>query len=126
MKAFPSYLCSSVPHSQLCRLALGLALWLAASPIHATTVIPPTFDELVGKADYIVRAVVKSIDAELQTDGPHRHIVTHVELEVKEVIQGSPPQPLILHMLGGKLGGEEMVVEGTPKFQVGDEDILFV
>jgi len=37
-----------------------------------------------------------------------------------------PPVPLILEMVGGKVGSEEMVVDGAPKFKVGDEDILFV
>ncbi len=92
----------------------------------ATTVIPPTFQQLVNQSDYIVRGVVKSVSAEMSANGQNRHIVTKVEVEVKEVINGTPPQPLVLQMLGGKVGDEEMVVEGSPKFQVGDEDILFV
>ncbi len=88
--------------------------------------IPPDFDHLVGQADYVVRAVVTSVTSELRTDGPHRHIITKVELDVREVISGTPPQPLVLQLLGGKVGDEEMVVDGVPKFKVGDEDILFV
>ena len=101
-------------------------MFLAALPVHATTVVPPQFEELVAKSDYIVRVVVKSVNAQMHTDGPHRHITTSVELDVREVISGTPPQPLVLKMLGGKVGTEEMTVDGTPKFQVGDEDILFV
>jgi hypothetical protein len=103
-----------------------VCLILAAAPARATTVVPPQFEELVTKADYIVRAVVRSVNAQMRTDGPQRHIVTKVELDVREVISGTPPQPLVLEMLGGKVGTEEMTVDGTPKFQVGDEDILFV
>ncbi len=107
-------------------LAACLALVLTAAPVKATTVIPPDFDHLVAQADYVVRAVVKAVTSELRTDGPHRHIVTKVELDVREVISGTPPQPLVLQLLGGKVGDEEMVVDGVPKFKVGDEDILFV
>jgi hypothetical protein len=107
-------------------LPVCLALFVAAVPAPATTVRPPEFDNLVGQADYIVRAVVKSVTSELRTSGPHRHIITKVELEVREVISGTPPQPLVLEMLGGRVGEEEMVVDGAPKFKVGDEDILFV
>jgi hypothetical protein len=107
-------------------LPVCLILSLVGITARATTVVPPQFEELVAKADYIVRAVVKSVNAEMHTDGPHRHITTKVELEVLEVISGTPPQPLVLQLLGGKVGAEEMRIDGTPKFQVGDEDILFV
>ena len=89
-------------------------------------VIPPKFAELVKQSDYIVHAVVKSVTSEMFSNGAHRHIITKVELDVREVISGAPPQPLVLQMLGGKVGAEEMVVEGAPKFKVGDEDILFL
>jgi hypothetical protein len=89
-------------------------------------VIPPDFNKLVNQADYIVRGVVKSVNSEMRTDGGSRHIVTKVEVEVSEVISGTPPQPLVLEMLGGKVGDDEMVVDGAPKFKVGDEDILFI
>jgi hypothetical protein len=115
---------ASRPRSRF--LPVCLALVLAAVSVPATTVIAPEFNKLVDQADYIVRAVVKSVTSEMHTSGPHRHIITKVELDVREVISGTPPQPLVLEMLGGRVGAEEMVVEGAPKFKVGDEDILFV
>ena len=53
-------------------------------------------------------------------------IHTYVELQVTEVIAGHPPSPLILRVLGGKVGAQELIVQGAPRFHVGDEDILFV
>ena len=103
-----------------------VALHFAVLPARATTVIAPSFTQLVRQADYIVRATVKAVTSEMRTDGAHQHIVTKVELEVHEVISGTPPQPLVLLMLGGKVGAEEMVVDGAPRFKLGDEDILFV
>ena len=103
-----------------------MAFLFAALPARATTVIAPSFTQLVSQADYIVRATVKSVTSEMRTDGVHQHIITKVELDVREVISGTPPSPLVLQMLGGKVGTEEMVVDGAPKFKVGDEDILFV
>lgn len=108
-----------------CILVL-FAFVVAVHDARATSVIPPSFNSLVGQADYVVRTVVKSVNAQLYVGGAHRHIKTKVELEVLEVISGTPPQPLVLQLLGGKVGDEEMVVDGTPKFKVGDEDILFV
>jgi hypothetical protein len=93
---------------------------------HATTIIAPSFDELVAKTDYAVHAVVKSVSCEWRSSGANLHIVTKVELEIKEVILGKPPVPLVLEMLGGKIGDRQLVVDGAPDFKVGDEDILFV
>ncbi len=105
--------------------AIFTFLFVASAAI-ATTVIPPAFDELVGRADYIVHSVVKSVTCEMRSDGAGRHIISKVELEVKEVIAGQPPTPLVLEMLGGTVGTDRMVVHGSPEFKVGDEDILFV
>ena len=105
---------------------LALALCLIPQRSFATTVVAPDFDSLVSQADYVVRAVVKSKTSEWRTDGQGRHIITKVKLDVREIIKGAPPSPLVLEMLGGRIGSDEMVVEGAPSFIVGDEQILFV
>lgn len=112
------------------RLALALlavvascALW---SPVRATSVVAPEFDSLVSQADYIVRAEVKTVASEWQEVNGRRVIITRVTLDVKETIAGTPPSPLVLEMLGGRVGEDELVVGGAPKFLVGDEDVLFI
>lgn len=103
------------------------ALALVASPrVHATTVSPPEFSELVNGADFVVRARVVGISHELRRNGAKTLPYTKVELEVKEVISGTPPSPLVLLILGGPVDGDELVIAGAPRFVVGDEDILFV
>jgi len=95
----------------------------------ATTVIAPDFDSLVGSSDYIVRAVVKSVTSEWRPDPTRpgrRYIGTLVALEVRETIKGTPPQPLVLDLVGGSLDGKEMVIVDAPRFVVGHESILFV
>jgi hypothetical protein len=99
---------------------------LAANPARATTVIAPDFNSLVSGADYVVRAAVKSVTSEYRTTPQGRAIFTKVELQVLETITGTPPQPLVLQLLGGTADGVTMRVEGVPQFRVGDEDILFV
>lgn len=106
---------------------LWAVLFLTAARLPATTVIPPDFNQLVNDSDYIIRAVVKSVDSEYQTTSSGgKKIVTKVALDVKEVIAGTPPENVVLEILGGRVGDERMVVEGAPTFKVGDEDILFV
>lgn len=109
-------------------LLAGLALGLAGvtSRVAATTVEPPSVDRLVGQSDYVVRAVVKTATAEWKEKDGKPYISTRLEMEVREVIKGTPPSPLVLDMLGGKIGDVEFEVSGMPVFHVGDENILFV
>lgn len=112
------------------RLRSGLAVFLGAlvfaGAVRGTTVVPPEFTELVNGSDYIVHAVVKSVTAEKRPRGNGVKIVTLVELDVIEVVAGTPPEKVTLELLGGKVGEEELRVVGMPEFKVGDEDILFV
>ena len=82
-------------------LLVGSVLFLGAAPVRATTVVPPKFSELVNESDYIVRAAVKSVTSEWRGVPGQGSIYTLVELDVREVIAGTPPQPLVLEMLGG-------------------------
>ena len=118
------------PHRVITRLFQAVFVLITAAccalPLSATTIIQPSFSKLVQQADYIVRATVQSVTSEWVFDGPNKHITTKVTLDVSEVIAGTPPQPLVLVMLGGKIGNQELRVDGAPQFKVGDEDILFV
>lgn len=97
-----------------------------ASGLRATSVVPPEFSELVHESDYVVQGRVTAVESAWEAHGKSRVIVTRVTVEVLEVIAGEPPMPLVLTMLGGKVGEQEMVLEGAPRFHVGDEDILFI
>lgn len=110
-------------------LVAALALLLAPLSTWATTVIQPTFGEMVASADYIVRAEVISVTSSWR-DNPskpgERYIGSKIALAVREVIKGTPPQPLVLDTVGGRVGDDELVIDGAPKLAAGDECILFV
>jgi hypothetical protein len=104
-----------------------LAMLVGLSSLQATTVTPPEFSQLVNEADYVVRAVVKGVTVvEKANPGKRTLPYSMVELEVKQVIVGTPPSPVILEVLGGKIDGREMYIEGAPRFTVGEEAIFFV
>ncbi len=110
--------------------AAPLLMLLALVPAaFGTSIIAPDFDQMVGRSDYIVRAVVKTVTSEWR-DNPdqpgHRFIATLVELEVKQIIKGTPPSPLVLDLVGGRIGDKELTIDGAPRFTVGQESILFV
>lgn len=100
---------------------------ILTAPTRATTVNPPEFLQLVNESDYIVRAVVRSVSVELRLMPSGKSMpFSRVELEVKQIIAGKPPAPLILEVLGGRTGERELSISGAPKFAVGEESILFV
>ena len=92
----------------------------------ATTVIPPSFDELVSRAEMIFQGSVTDVRSEWTGEGAQRHIMSYVTLKVEDAIKGNPGSIVTLRMLGGTVGGETMEVTDAPKFRVGDRDILFV
>ena len=92
----------------------------------ATTVIPPSFDELVSRAEMIFQGSVTGVRSEWTGEGAQRHIMSYVTLKVEDAIKGNPGSTVTLRMLGGTVGGETMEVSDAPKFKVGDRDILFV
>jgi hypothetical protein len=92
----------------------------------ATTVIPPSFDELVGEAQIIFQGTVTGVRSDWVGEGAQRHIVSYVTFQVNDVFKGNPGEKYTLRMLGGTVGGETMEVTDAPKFKIGDRDVLFV
>ena len=107
-------------------IRFGLLLVLLPRPVSATMVDAPDIDSLISQSDYVVRAVVRAATPEWREHAGRRYISTKVELEIRDVIKGAPPMPLVLNLIGGRIGEDELVVEGLPRFSVGDEQILFV
>ena len=92
----------------------------------ATTVIPPTFDDLVTHAEMIFQGTVTDVRSQWTGEGGQRHIESYVTFKVEDAIKGNPGAKVTLNMMGGTVGAETMEVSDAPKFKVGDRDILFV
>lgn len=107
-------------------LLLNLCIGLALSSVRATTVVPPTFDQLVTDAEFIFEGTVTEARSQWAGAGAERHIVTHVTFNIEDAIKGVPGKSYTIQILGGTVDGETMEVSDTPRFKVGDRDILFV
>jgi len=108
-------------------LFLALALtFFGLQATRATTVIPPTFDELVSKAEVIFQGTVTDVRSQWIGEGAQHRIVSYVTFNVEDAMKGTPGATYTLRMLGGTVDGETMEVTDTPKFAVGDRDVLFV
>lgn len=92
----------------------------------ATSVVPPSFPELVAEAQVIARGTVTSVEAR-RVEGTNRPLIkTFVTFAVEERIKGNPADTLTLEFLGGTVGGDTLHVSGMPEFKVGESEILFV
>ena len=92
----------------------------------ATTVIPPSFDDLVKEADVIFQGTVTNVRPQWIGEGAQRHIVSYVTFKVEDALKGNPGNQITLRMFGGTVGGQTMEASDAPKFKVGDRDVLFV
>src|SRR5438128_4963547 len=108
------------------RLSVSGSLLVIACVALATTVIPPSFDDLVGRAEMIFQGTVTDVRSEWTGEGAQRHIMSYVTVKVEEAIKGNPGASVTLRMLGGTVGAEAVECGDVPKFKVGERDILFV
>jgi len=122
----PSKLFPSSPMKKLSPSLLATATFALAFVALATTVIPPTFNDLVTHAEMIFQGTVTDVRSEWTGEGGQRHIASYVTFKVDDAIKGNPGAKVTLNMLGGTVGAETMEVSDAPKFKVGDRDILFV
>lgn len=107
-------------------LLLAFCACVALNSARATTVIPPTFDELVSQAEIIFQGTVTEVKSQWTGEGAQRHIVSYVTFQVDEAVKGDAGATYTLRLLGGTVDGQTMEVTDTPKFKAGDRDIVFV
>ena len=99
---------------------------LALTRVSSTTVVPPTFEQLVQQAELIFQGTVTNSLSVWEGEGGQRHIETYVTFKIEDNVKGQAGTSYTIRMLGGTVGDETMEVTDTPKFTVGDREILFV
>ena len=112
------------------RLALlplfSLLVFTPGAALRATTVIAPTFNELVAESEVIARVEVTAVRPTWVESPQGRVIKTFVTFRVVRALKGTPAAELTLPFLGGELDGETMRVSGMPRFTIGQKDIVFL
>lgn len=99
----------------------------AAVGARATSVIAPTFAELVAEADAIHRGEVTAVEARKVPAPDGREVIkTFVTFAVTETLKGPARDTVTLEFLGGTVGRQRLTVSGMPRFNVGDRDFVFV
>ena len=107
-------------------LALGLGLALAlGAPAHATTVVPVADADLIDGAASIVVGRVSVIRS--RWDAARGQIFTDITLSLDEILAGPTLPPTItIRQAGGRVGGLEAWIDGSPEFVVGEKALLFL
>ena len=107
----------------LLALALLLGPARAATP---TSVIAPTFDELVARAESVFVGRVVATRSGWVDSRAGRAIVTDVTFAIERTLKGPLHAERSLEFLGGAVGDDALRVSGMPEFHLGDRDVLFV
>ncbi|MEM9191317.1 MAG: hypothetical protein AAGF12_19245 [Myxococcota bacterium] len=114
------------PRTVVLPLLFASIIGLAFVPqARATTVAALDLVELVRRSDKVVSAVVVGMETRYDA---RRRIVTDVTVEVAESMKGGaqPGERIVVRCLGGEVGDVGMRVPGEPRFEVGDETMLFL
>lgn len=106
-------------------LVSALILFTAA-PARPTSIFPPTFDELVARADEVMLARVVARRSVWVASRSGRAIVTAVTFSIERTLKGPAYTERTLEFLGGTIGDDTLSIDGMPEFRVDDRDVLFV
>jgi len=107
-------------------LAVPVVLLLAPASALPTTVIAPTFDEMVARAESVVVARVAAVNSSWVSSREGRAIVTDVTFSIEQTLKGPVHAERTLEFLGGTVGDDTLHVVDMPEFHVGDRDVLFI
>jgi hypothetical protein len=105
--------------------AAVVAAVLAGAP-EAASVIAPTFDVMVARAQTVFVGQTLDVRSQWVSTSSGPAIVTRVTFNVIRTLKGELGGQTQLEFLGGTVGEYRMEVPGIPRFRVGDEDVLFV
>lgn len=102
-------------------IAIALVLPVSAG---ATLLVYMSDEELTARADAVVQAEV--LDVESYRDSRLHRVFTRVTLGVQQYLKGQGPDEVVVRVAGGVLGDLEYRVLGAPRFEPGEEVVLFL
>jgi hypothetical protein len=104
---------------------LALFTLFLASAAFGTTLLAVDLPALSSSAELIVVGTVRASAPRLTQDG--RRIITDTEIQISEVLKGKADGTTVIVMqAGGIVGDVGQRVEGTARFTVGEEVVVFL
>jgi hypothetical protein len=111
--------------SLLCALT-AVAIVAGARSAAPTTVVAPSFDELVLRAESVIVARVVATRSAWVNSRAGRSIVTDVTVSIEQTLKGPTYAERSFEFLGGTVGDDTLRISGMPEFHIGDRDVLFI
>jgi hypothetical protein len=106
------------------RVSGALLLAVVASAAEAVTVVPITFEQLVGESIAVVYARVADVRGQWTLD--RRGIDSVVTLDALRYFKGDLGETVLVRLPGGEAGGRTHVIPGAPVLRSGDLVVLFL
>ena len=103
-------------------IILLLPVFLFLPAIRATTLVRLSLDQLVAGSDAVARA--RFVHAESRCE--NGSIWTVTTFDVVETLKGQLPGEIAVRLPGGRVGHLTSAVDGTPKFNPGNETVVFL
>jgi len=97
-------------------------LLLGGMAAQATTLARMSLDELASAAHVVAQA--QCLESESRWEGGA--IWTFTQFEVIQTMKGAAPRLITVRLPGGRVGHLQSFVDGAPRFQPGEEVILFL
>jgi hypothetical protein len=104
----------------------AVAVMAAARSASPTTVVAPSFDELILRAESVIVARVVATRSAWVNSRAGRSIVTDVTVSIEQTLKGPTYAERSFEFLGGTIGDDTLRISGMPEFHVGDRDVLFI
>ena len=105
-------------------LIVGLLALLTAAPVHATTLVRLTLEQLAMASSNIVRARV--ISQESRWNAEHTRIFTYTKLAVSQSLKGQAASTIEIVQPGGSVGNFHVRVPGSAALHLDKEYVLFL
>ena len=103
---------------------LAALVTLMPVALHATLELPVEFGEMVQGSQLVIHGRV--VDVRGQQTSDRRSIETIVTVAVSEALKGRPGDSVTFRMPGGEVGRYRRVIVGVPRFENGDDVIVFL
>lgn len=96
---------------------------LAFFPVYGTLVPQLSFEELVEQSESVAHGKVVSV--RVDWDAERTTIWTYYEVQIEDALKGAPGAVLTVQEPGGELEGTVMEIVGAPRYQPGEEVVVF-
>jgi hypothetical protein len=111
-------------NNQRAALAIAAVLALTPVPAHATIARVVQFDQKVAQSASILLGRVVSQTS--SWDANKQRILTYSKFQVEKTLKGFPAQEITLVTPGGTVGDIAQDYVGVPRFNPGDDHVVFV